>query len=387
MKLLIFEWATGTYTHSDVSSALDSMGISYQTVSYAFSDMNHDDFFEWRFGKCIDEGQYDAVYSTNYFPLVAKCCHKRHILYLSWSYDNPLDVPDIQKTLGFEENRVFLFDRIQVEKYRSQGFNNTYHLPLAANVMRLDGIKLTKRDKEKYSSDISFVGKLYESPLSMYMSIMDDYSKGYINSILKSQKQVYGYYFVDELLTDDFIGRINHRLKQLNPDSTVVMSKEALSYAIGAQITREDRLLLLRLLGQHYQVMLYSREDNEILRGYVNYRGSCGYLTEMPKIFKASKINLNINLKVSQSGIPLRIMDILGSGGFLISSYQPELAEYFVNGRDVVMYESIEDAFEKVDYYLKHDDMRNAIAQNGHRVVEENFTYNIQLAKIINMVE
>ena len=41
-------------------------------------------------------------------------------------------------------------------------------------------------------------------------------------------------------------------------------------------------------------------------------------------------------------------MDILGAGGFLLSNYQPELAEYFEDGKEVVMYHSRADLVEKV---------------------------------------
>lgn len=382
MNILIFEWATGTYTYDDVVAAFDKLGYSYKTVSYAFDDLDNDEFFEWRFGKCLNEGKFDAVYSTNYFPLVAKCCHDRHIKYISWSYDNPLNLTNIEDTLGYEENHVFLFDRIQAEGYRKKGFSNVYHMPLAANTDRLSKITLSSADIAKYSSEISFVGKLYDSMFPAYKQLMDEHCQGYVDGIVRSQRQIYGYYFVDELLTDDFVKRVNENIKKLNPESGLVLTKEALSYAIGAQITREDRMILLKLLGMHHQVKLYSRENNEALKDNVQFMGSCGYRVEMPKIFKASKINLNINLKISQSGIPLRVMDVLGSGGFLLSSYQPELAEYFVNERDVVMYDSIEDAYMKADYYLKHEDERIAIARNGYEIVKSNFSYEGQLGKI-----
>lgn len=386
MRLLAFEWAAGTYTFSDVSQTFEKMGIQFHTVSYAFSDVNEDEFFEWRFGKCLEEDKYDAVYSTNYFPLVAKCCNRYHIKYISWSYDNPLDVPRIEETLGFEENYLFLFDRIQVQKYERAGFNNVYHMPLAVNTDRLDGIKLTSAEINRYTSDISFVGKLYESPISAYYSVFDDYTKGYIDSIIKAQGKIYGYYMIDDLLTDDFISNINRHIKSLNSETKFRMSKEALAYAMAAQVTREERLMLLKILGTYHGLKLYSREDNEYLKGCVQYMGSCGYLKEMPKVFKSSKINLNITLKISQSGVPLRVMDILGSGGFLLSNYQPEIAEYFENFKDVVLYDSIEDAFEKADYYLKHEDERIQIAKNGYENVKNNFSYNKQFAKIFSIV-
>lgn len=50
-------------------------------------------------------------------------------------------------------------------------------------------------------------------------------------------------------------------------------------------------------------------------------------------------------------------------------------AEYFEDERDVLLYESMEDAFVKADYYLKHEDLRKEIALNGYRKVCEEFSY------------
>ena len=384
MKLLIFEWAAGTFTYNDIIASFDDKGVSYRTVSYQFSDKNEDEFFEWRFLKVLDEDTYDAVFSVNYFPLVAKCCHSKGIKYISWSYDNPLDVPDIEKTLGYAENHVFVFDRIQAEEYRKKGFANVRHMPLAVNCKRLDTIKLTKQELELYSSDVSFVGKMYDSMFGQYRSLMDDFCKGYIDALVNAQSRIYGYWFVDEMLTDAVVDRINRHFKELEPSTEFILPKEALSYAVAAQITRGDRLLLLNLLAKHVKINIYSWEKCELLHG-VNYMGSCDYHTQMPKVFKASSINLNITLKILQSGIPLRVMDILGCGGFLLSNYQPEIAEYFTDGQEVVMYESIEDAYEKALFYLKNDDLRTQIAKLGHDKANELFSYEKQLARIFEI--
>ncbi len=384
MKLLIFEWAAGTFTYNDITASFDDKGVSYRTVSYQFSDKNEDEFFEWRFLKVLDEDDYDAVFSVNYFPLIAKCCHGKGIKYISWSYDNPLDVPVIENTLGYAENHVFVFDRIQAEGYRRRGFANVRHMPLAVNCKRLDTVRLTKQELELYSADVSFVGKMYDSMFGQYRSLMDDFCKGYIDALVNAQSRIYGYWFVDEMLTDALVERINRHFKELEPSTEFILPKDALSYAVAAQITRGDRLLLLNLLAKHMKVNIYSWKECELLHG-VNFMGSCDYHTQMPKVFKASSINLNITLKILQSGIPLRVMDILGCGGFLLSNYQPEIAENFLDGQEVVMYESIEDAYEKALYYLKNDNLRKQIAKRGHDKANELFSYEKQLAQIFEI--
>ena len=105
----------------------------------------------------------------------------------------------------------------------------------------------------------------------------------------------------------------------------------------------------------------------------------------MPKIFKCSKINLNITSRSIKSGISQRVFDILGCGGFLISNYQPELAEYFTPDEDLVLYDSIDDLLCKIEYYLTHEETRRRIAQNGYEKIKQNHSYNTRLTQILNI--
>ena len=383
MRLLIFEWAGGTFTYPDIIEYFNNKGIGYNTVSYNFRNINEDEFFEYRFGKELDKG-FDAVFSVNFFPLVAKCCNKAGIKYVSWSYDNPLDIPQIEKTLGLPVNHVFMFDRIQVKKYRDLGFDNVNHMPLAVNCRRLDAAKLSGKDIDDYGADVSFVGRMYESMYSKFAQYMDEYCKGYIDAVIAAQSKVYGYYMVDDMLNEGIMKHINEHFKELDPDTDFFLSKEALSFAMGSEITRRERIIILNILSKRYKLNLYSWDYNELL-GNVNYRGTCDYITQMPKIFKASKVNLNINLRISQSGIPQRVLDILGCGAFLISNYQPEIDENFVNGEEVVMYDSVEDACEKAIYYIENVNERERIAKNGYAKVRELFSYEKQLGEILRI--
>lgn len=119
--------------------------------------------------------------------------------------------------------------------------------------------------------------------------------------------------------------------------------------------------------------------ENVCCHGSVNHR------EEMPMVFKQSRINLNITLRSIKSGIPLRGFDILGAGGFLLSNYQPELLDLFVPDEDFVYYESREDLLQKVDYYLCHEDERQAIARNGHDKVAAKHTYRHRVREMLDI--
>ena len=130
---------------------------------------------------------------------------------------------------------------------------------------------------------------------------------------------------------------------------------------------------MLEQMGEIGHTCFYSSEPASIPN--VKSKGPLKYSDEMPCVFRYSKLNLNPTLKCIQSGIPLRALDIMGAGGVLLSNYQPELAEYFENEKDLILYESIEDAVAKADFYLRHENLRREIAANGNKKVKESFSY------------
>ena len=88
----------------------------------------------------------------------------------------------------------------------------------------------------------------------------------------------------------------------------------------------------------------------------------------------------------SKKGIPLRIFDIMGAGGFVLTNYQEDLLSFFTPGEDFVYYEDRQDLMEKIAYYLTHEEERRAIAKSGHDKVKENHTYLLRLKEIIHTV-
>ena len=52
-------------------------------------------------------------------------------------------------------------------------------------------------------------------------------------------------------------------------------------------------------------------------------------------------------------------------------------------GEDFVYYESMEDLLQKIDYYLVHEDEREAIAKNGHDKVSAGHTFRHRVREIL----
>lgn len=370
MKILFYDM--GSYTYQDCVYYLKRLGHVCKTVYYHFPDKYQDDFFCRRFSRYLEEDHYDAVMSVNFFPLVAKLCSKYHIKYLSWCYDSPLE-DQLSQYFSYETNYIFLFDRLEAAQYQASGYSQIFHMPLAVNTERLQKLVFSQKQISAYHSDISFVGHLYEPSLDALLAAAPEYIKGYIEGILQAQLRIYGYYFLEELITDELLQAMNSSFLKLG-QTKLSLTRKGLAFAIACAVTHFERSFLLNEFSEHYLTTFYTTKPSS-LNAKVRLGGPLKYHTEMPGVFRYSKINLCPALKCISSGIPLRALDIMGSGGFLLSSYQPELAEYFENDSDCAMYASLEEAFDKADFYIRNDASRDRIRQNGFQKVKAHFDY------------
>lgn len=122
-------------------------------------------------------------------------------------------------------------------------------------------------------------------------------------------------------------------------------------------MAEQERIRYLRSLSEFFHINIYTNSDTTTLPKLYN-KGFAYYRTQMPLIFRHSKINLNITAKSIHNGLSQRVFDVLGCGGFLITNYQNDLEQHFQPGIDLEVYDSYEELQDKISYYLKHDSER-----------------------------
>lgn len=335
----------------------------------------------------------DFVFSINFFPFLSEVCERLHIMYVCWSVDCPV-LELFSASVSNKCNRIFLFDYKQYERIHPMNPDCIFYLPLATNVSGWDKIigAMTDEDRKKYSCDISFVGSLYheKSPMTILneTSPLSEYWTGYVKGLVESQLQIYGYNLLEDAIPDELVAHIREAFPDFYklPNSYVNTDRYvAANYYLGMQASETERIRILNELGGMFPVSVYTRSNTLLLKN-VTCKGGVTTHTQMPMVFNCSKINLNITIKPIQSGLSLRVWDVLGCGGFLLSNYQSEIPEYFKIGTDLDCYESIGDLKRKVDFYLKHDDIRKEIAHNGYEKVKAMHTYEVRIASIVKIL-
>ena len=359
------------------------MIAAFERAGYEVSLFCHDKLREYNckefddyFDRYVSEGNFSFAFSFNYFPSMSKGCNRNGLKYLAFVYDNP-QVALYSCTLINPCNYVFLFDKATYLDFAKEGIETVYYLPLCANTGRLSGMSLPASRRALLASDVSFVGALYNERHNFLdrMKDLDDYTKGYLDAIMNSQRKISGYFFIEELLTPDILAAMKKSLDYHTlPDGTESDAYIYANYFLARKITSTERQALLSAVSKRFDCKLYTHQATPDIPQITNM-GAVDYYDVMPHVFKNSKINLNITLRSIRSGIPLRAFDIMGAGGFLLSNFQEDFLDYFIPGEDFDYYDGEEDLLCKIEYYLTHEKERMEIAHNGFEKVRQSHTY------------
>ncbi len=369
----------------NMMESLLALGHNVTRIRYPIHNYENDENFVEQLQNIILKNQLDIIISFDFFPVVAKAADRSSIKYISWVYDTPhytLYSPSVLSKWVY----LFLFDKTQYLQLSRIKKEHVYHMPLAVNTQRLNKLLKGGEKNISYRDNISFVGSLYENNMYRQIKRLPDYLSGYLDGIIEAQQKIYGYNMMKELLSQEIVSQLQRHVI-LNMDESYMLTKEQM-YAdlFSAEVTCRERKRLLEALSFVSPLSLYTNSNMELC-SHIQKKGIVSYDKEMPQVFCHSKINVNITLRSIESGIPLRALDIMGAGGFLLSNYQSELAEYFQDGREMVLFDSDQDMLQKAEYYLCHESEREQIALEGWKKVQQEFSYEKQLKKIIDIVQ
>ncbi len=379
MKIFFIEWAS--FGNADMIDAFEKEG--HQVICFPFSnkDSRRDSVIESALTGKLRETVPDAVFSFNYFPLVSNVCKREGLPYISWIYDSPY-VMLYSYTAINPCNHIYVFDRALCREFQSAGIKTVHYLPMAANTERLDAM-----GSPSPTYDVSFIGSLYNEAHNFFdrMESLSEYAKGYLEGLMNAQMNVQGYNFIQESLSP--IMEELYQALPMDPNPDGVETREYLyaQYVVNRKLTSLERLRLLTAITKRHTLDLFTLNPSFTLPNLRNH-GTADYYSEMPLVFKKSRINLNISLRSIKSGIPLRAFDIMGSGGFLLSNYQEDFFENFTPGTDFEFYENESDLLQKIDYYLTHEDERLAIAKNGHDKVAAAHTFRNRVRELLSAI-
>ena len=383
MKLLLYQW--GANNEAQLEESLRRLG--HEVIPFAHECRHYTKDLELSMaliGK-LTGAHAEGLVSWNYFPILSLVAQTVKIPYYSWVYDCPhftlYSAPVMQSG-----NRIGIFDREMAEALKAKGVGTVFHLPLGVSSFQ------TRRAKE-YACDLSFVGSLYTGEYDYYSLLkQEDIPKA--EEAVSRQVFCYDADPLGEYLQDpgEELPRFQRLLQeqQLYPGDEYFMTDEEIIRAaiLEKEVTIRERRKLLSAFAHRFgkerdfRIHTASKNPPGELLPYV--KPPVDYHRQMPLVFCNSKVNLNITLRSIHTGIPLRVLDILSCGGFVLSNEQEELREYFREGEELALFSSLEEALEKAAFYLAHDTERERIAAKGQQALRERFDFGTQLRELLS---
>jgi spore maturation protein CgeB len=106
----------------------------------------------------------------------------------------------------------------------------------------------------------------------------------------------------------------------------------------------------------------------------------------MYQILHGSKVTVNHHGDVAPYANNMRLFEATGVGALLVTDWKVNLHEMFEPGREVVAYRNPEECVELVQYYLEHDEEREAIARAGQERTLREHTYYHRMQELVEII-
>ena len=346
------------------------------------------------YNKCAEalyerlNNSFYGVMMYNYIPHFSKVCNDKKIYYITWIVDCP-HFALYSDTIRLPYNRIFHFDGTRTEQLREDKVQHVYHLPLGADVDSWQGRIHHNFQNDRFRNSVSFVGNLYNGKdRNMYRQInyLPPYSRGFLEGLLQTQLRIAEDIPWERAITEEIWQEIGRWIAFTECSGYVDFYQQQMIHMLKVEVTARERCMAVSLLNRYFDFGLYTGSDTGF-DPLICPKGYIAYETEMPLIFAQSDVNINITSRTIYSGIPLRVMDIMACGGFVMTNYKAEIAETFRDGEECAIYYDLNDMIEKISFYLQHDDERKRIAQKGYLKTSRELSLESQLEKMKAVLE
>jgi spore maturation protein CgeB len=135
----------------------------------------------------------------------------------------------------------------------------------------------------------------------------------------------------------------------------------------------------------NYNLKIWGNEWNKASQKLQKkWMGKPAYAEEFAKICDSSKIVLNIIRKQNIPSHNMRTFEAPACKAFVLSTRTDEAKEFFEEDKECAYFSTIEELKEKIDFYLKNDELRNKIREAGYQKVK-NHTYLERAKKILEV--
>ena len=312
----------------------------------------------------------EFIAGINYIHGLAEWGEQHGAPYLCWEIDPAIDRP-APLTAPAPSARIFTYREANVPLFKEAGLENVRYMPLAADPNRRKPADVSPQERARYGAEVSFVGasmmrnvepfqERFLALLNTWGGVPEEFGPQVIAEVAAAQRSDFTRYMVPELLNRLLPGFRDYCTTAGEPDPAMLL---------GEISAAEKRLNYLAELGAH-DLAVWGDDGWRQLSAYgARTPGSALHETELPLIYSASTINVDIGRLYQSDIIPMRIFDILSCGGFVLAEHSDALANAFEIGVELDSYRTVDELQAKVAHYLRHPEEARTLAMRGREAV------------------
>jgi len=187
-----------------------------------------------------------------------------------------------------------------------------------------------------------------------------------------------------KLHNDAFNIRLHKKPDMDKPEFEKKIDIEVMTY--GTLYPYRNRMLRL-LIDAGIEIVLFGNKfpfyDHELDKYHSGY-----YITgeSKAKLLYGARIVLNTFNYAEVESVNSRFFEANGSGAFQLSDYRPILRDLLPIDPELVSFRSIDEAIEKIKYYLQHPEERIEIARTIYAHFVNNYTYDHLIQYLLNSI-
>jgi len=320
----------------------------------------------------VDRFSPDFLLTMNHLGLdreglVSEFCRRRELPLLSWFVDRPdLFLPQY-RNLDNPYLAYAVWDADAVKPLEDAGHGQIFHLPLAADLGRLECVPDAPALR-----GVAFVGNSMQAATDKCWRL-----SGQPDSLRGLWEDVAGK-FATSAVRDlpEFVARENRTANALR-ESCDPASRAALDSFVYWRATQLYRWDCLRAL-LPFEPVVAGDEHWKTLIGEEaswTYAGPLHYYSDLPDFYRSTGINFNTTSMQMKGALNQRVFDVPASGGFLLTDYRVQLDAAFEVGREVVCYHGVEEIGDLVRHYLANPSARREISLRARARIEREHSY------------
>jgi glycosyltransferase involved in cell wall biosynthesis len=335
----------------------------------------------------LDYLQPDLIFNINLFKDIKYLSPKWKVI--EWEIDPTISPIETIEPEHAGNLHIFTHNADRVETFVARGHKHADYLPLCCSKKFLIGPSKSEQ-LARFACDVSFVGSIMAQN---QRDLLDLLSRRLQSAVARGASE---WRFVLAWV-ESFAETPPPPARHLEPADSLrkLLREQNLPNVLDMD---NDRLLITSVIEEYLAYQWRRHVIAELLDMGMDiwgdpdwqnefpghYRGAADHYLDLPHLYRASRVNLDICRTYQPDIVTMRVFDVLACGAFILADRSEALLELFVEDKEIVCFETPDEARDKIRFYLTHENERQRIMQAGHRKAIRLHTFERRMSHILD---